>query len=79
MKKKEMIKLMCDVFYEEHKDVFDDSNKRLNMFDVVNGMVAVLDKMEQAGMTPPSFTEEKWVDCGDGQRCETISKKGWDV
>jgi hypothetical protein len=53
MKRKDMIKLMCDTFYEENKYIFDDPSKRLNMFDTINGMFSVLDKMEEAGMLPP--------------------------
>lgn len=57
MTRKEFIKMMCDEFYQENKYILDDSSKRINMFDVVNGMIAVVSKMEET-IDLPEWDEE---------------------
>lgn len=47
--RKQLIKIMCDEFYEKNKFILNDPTKSINMFDVVNGMIAVINKIEQTG------------------------------
>jgi hypothetical protein len=58
MTRKEVIKMMCDEFYKENEYILNDSSKRINMFDVVNGMMAVLSEMENK-IKLPEWDEEK--------------------
>jgi hypothetical protein len=60
MTRKDFISMMCDEFYKENKYIFDDSSKRINMFDVVNGMMAVLDKIEDT-LDLPEWDEEEII------------------
>ncbi len=57
MTRKEFISMMCDEFYKENKYILDDSKARINMFDVVNGMMAVLGKVEDT-LDLPAWDEE---------------------
>jgi hypothetical protein len=60
MTRKEFISMMCDEFYKENKYILDDPSKRINMFDVVNGMMAVLGKIENT-LDLPEWDEEEII------------------
>jgi hypothetical protein len=47
MTKQELLKLMTDTFYFTNEDILNDSSKRINVFDVVNGMEDVLTELEK--------------------------------
>lgn len=50
MNKQELLKLMTDTFYFTNEDILNDSSKRINVFDVVNGMEDVLTELEKRGI-----------------------------
>jgi hypothetical protein len=50
MTKQELLKLMTDTFYFSNEDILNDASKRINTFDVVNGMEDVLTELEKRGI-----------------------------
>ncbi len=50
MTKQELLKLMTDTFYLANEDILNDESKRINAFDVVNGMDDVLTELEKHGI-----------------------------
>lgn len=50
MTKQELLKLMTDTFYFSNEDILNDASKRINVFDVVNGMEDVLTELENRGI-----------------------------
>lgn len=50
MTKQELLKLMTDTFYFANEDILNDESKRINVFDVVNGMEDVLTELEKRGI-----------------------------
>lgn len=50
MTKQELLKLMTDTFYFSNEDILNDASKRINVFDVVNGMEDVLTELEKRGI-----------------------------
>lgn len=50
MTKQELLKLMTDAFYFANEDILNDASKRINVFDVVEGMEDVLTELEKRGI-----------------------------
>jgi hypothetical protein len=50
MTKQELLKIMTDTFYFSNEDILNDASKRINTFDVVNGMIDVLTELEKRGI-----------------------------
>jgi CRISPR/Cas system CSM-associated protein Csm5 (group 7 of RAMP superfamily) len=80
MKRSEMVKKMCNDFYELNKYIFDDSSKRLNMLDVAVCMDDFLSKIEEAGMLPPQKDSKLGYGAGwiDDPEIIFYSKHSWE-
>jgi hypothetical protein len=50
MTKQELLKLMTDTFYFSNEDILNDASKRINTFDMINGMEDVLTELEKRGI-----------------------------
>ncbi len=79
MKRSDMIKFIVDkLFYGELAE-----RARLSTGTITDlaekDAEAILKELEKLGMLPPETTVEEWIDCGDGQRFEIITKHAWET